>query len=985
MSCRISGHLANRPYTASLNDGSGLSIVLGLESQAVAQISTLGDVFHPSSSFEQSGDLKYVPISPSCTDAGTYRIPDTDKIGRVVNLGRASDGRYLDNKFQITFNYDYAQKESIEILRKLQLDIHEICKFNSHEELLNMTLTGAAQWSMRTKLSSFYRINTRSLVFSEDECAILGGGSTIRGKVKARDLNAVESGQQNYFPTLGIRVQPSSVIHEDKIDDLMPFCIKADAVVQENVVGSISTVEEFLQSPLANVTFVRSISSVSWKPGYHPLKSGEARIVVTPSLYNELFGEDDAFGEGGTAMDVYTRSPPADAPHDNSIYTAEEHEFVRTEHVMIIREHKISTTDGVNKVSLCVRYIFMEDCKIAYKDVDFTLKNVIEEEGYVKVDEYLNCIIYGHINVDGQASLIIHHTPWCPILLSKFDGYFSLDELDRHTITAMSFHYAQAVVKTLTNPSDPIQTNQSIFGNALTAIAMRVHSSRRAHEDNCVAARMGLSLLVGHREGKSPLATKNHGLQVVEVRKYERRQRQIDKTRLTETKLDCHVGRSSKNILSMARTNDQRTYYLEQALKIIMHSRLTNKKRSPSAQHALLTTMERSGNFSEECIATLRSLVDSLKGNSEHDSALSIAEDLLAELAEVETEEEKKAILIRVVNDWLKTSRVTGKHRPPTFQHALVTTMERSGKVDVQLTTSLRSSVDSLQGSRGEYDTSIAEDLLAELASASSEEEKTAILNRVVNDWIKTSRVTGKHRPPTAQDALIATMERSGKIDLQLTTALRSLVDSLKGNSKPNSLDIQPRQVGEEVLIYQLQQTPEKQKIMVPIAMQLLYETTVPKATAQARHSYQLYQEVLTPVGNQLQPISMIQCDPAELLFWPQDSNGTSTRGWVTRIVVLKDLYYPLTPVFYTPKDKAEELKWENAFNDSFGKSVAKFKKKEELLAIRCNKYSVTYIPPLLGHTVGETRDRITALEKKCTSAYHRLLWCEKNKKKVSA
>jgi len=517
ISCRISDHLANKPHTASLNDGSGLSIVLGLESRAVAQISTLGDIFFPNSSFEQRGELKYVPISPLCTDAGTYHIPDTDKIGRVVNLGRASDGRYKDNKFQITFNYDYAQKESIEILRKLQLDIHEICKFSSHEELLKTTLTDAFHWSTMTKLSFFYRIDTRSLVFSEDECAIFGGGSTIRGKVKARDLNAVESGQQNYFPTLGIPVQPSSVIHEDKIDDLMSFCNNADAVVQENVVASVSKVEEYVQSPLANVTFVRSISSVSWKPGYPPLKSGEPRIEVTPSLYNELLGEDDAFGEGGTAMDVYTRTPSANDPHDDSIYTAEEHEFVRTDHVSIIREHKISTTDGVNEVSSCVRYIFMEDCKIAYKDVDYTLKDVIEKEGYTKVDEYLKCIIYGHMNDDGQVSLIIHHTPWCPILLSKFDGYFSLDELDRHTITAMSFHYAQAVVKTFTNPSDPIQTNQSIFGNALTAIAMRVHSSCRAHEDNCVAARMGLSLLVGHREGKSPLASKNHGLQVVDT------------------------------------------------------------------------------------------------------------------------------------------------------------------------------------------------------------------------------------------------------------------------------------------------------------------------------------------------------------------------------------------------------------------------------------------------------------------------------------
>ena len=401
--------------------------------------------------------------------------------------------------------------------------------------------------------------------------------------------------------------------------------------------------------------------------------------------------------------------------------------------------------------------------------------------------------------------------------------------------------------------------------------------------------------------------------------------------------------------------------------------------------------MERSGNFSEECIATLRSLVDSLKGNSEHDSALSIAEDFLAELAEVETEEEKKAILLQVVNDWLKTSRITGNHRPAAAQHKLITTMERSGKVEDQIIATLRSLVDSLKGN-SEHDSalSIAEDLLAELAEASSEEEKKAVLIRVANDWIKTSRVTGKHRPPTFQHALVTTMERSGKVNEQLTTSMRTLIDPLRLSTHitnfhytlaDNSLNIQLPAVGKRVTIYQLQQTPNGKEVMVPIVMKLKYQATVPTATVQAQPSYQFYQEISTSIGKQLQPISMIQSDKPGIFFWPQDSNGTSTCGLVARVGVLKDHYYPLTPVFYTPKDKSEELKWENAFEASFGKSVAKFKKAEENLANRCAKYSVTYIPPLLGHTVSETRDRKLALEKKCESACKQSWYKGKSKK----
>ena len=168
---------------------------------------------------------------------------------------------------------------------------------------------------------------------------------------------------------------------------------------------------------------------------------------------------------------------------------------------------------------------------------------------------------------------------------------------------------------------------------------------------------------------------------------------------------------------------------------------------------------------------------------------------------------------------------------------------------------------------------------------------------------------------------------------------------------------------------------------MVPIVMKLKYQATVPTATVQVQPSYQFYQEISTSIGNQLQPISMIQSEKPGIFFWPQDSNDTSTRGWVTRVGSLSQ-YYPLTPIFYTPKDKAEELKWENAFFLSFGMPPISFKKTEESLANRCDEFSVTYIPPLLGHTVSETRDRKKALEKKCRSVQHEQNLGTRTKKK---
>ena len=113
--------------------------------------------------------------------------------------------RYGGLKFRCIFNWDYAQQRSIDVLHNLTRDIHEThLKFNSHEELKGMTMLTAYQWTVDNELSFFYRLDMRSIVLSPDECNVVGGAASVRGKVKSKQLNDVESGQQVRFVELGI-------------------------------------------------------------------------------------------------------------------------------------------------------------------------------------------------------------------------------------------------------------------------------------------------------------------------------------------------------------------------------------------------------------------------------------------------------------------------------------------------------------------------------------------------------------------------------------------------------------------------------------------------------------------------------------------------------------------------------------------------------------------------------------------------------------
>ena len=434
------------------------------------------------------------------------------------------------------------------LLHNLTRDIHEThLKFNSHEELKDMTMSTAHRWTVDNELSFFYRLDMRSIVLSPDECNVVGGAASVRGKVKSKQLNDVESGQQVRFVELGIPVQASSAVHEDKQDQLMSFCIDSDKEVQVKADVIVPKLEHLLGSTLASFQFIRGVSGASWKPGYAII---DGRVVVTPSLYDILLGVENSLGEGGCVQDLYHRTTSADAPHDSSIFVAEEHEHARTDHVVMIRNNKetVANKNG-GDVTKVVRYIFLEDCKISYQDVDYTLKDSILAEGYQLLDSYIKGYVYWFKNDDDQFSLIFYHTPWCPILLSYplfgkgSRKRYSLVELDRHADTAKLFHLYQAIDMFFGNPSDSIQTNQSMHGNSLTALAMRVYCDRRAHNDSQVAVRSGLALLLGLRD-VNPFEC--HTLQVVSLTQRERTQKQIDKTRKTERKNDSLIGMLSR-------------------------------------------------------------------------------------------------------------------------------------------------------------------------------------------------------------------------------------------------------------------------------------------------------------------------------------------------------------------------------------------------------------------------------------------------------
>ena len=87
------------------------------------------------------------------------------------------------------------------------------------------------------------------------------------------------------------------------------------------------------------------------------------------------------------------------------------------------------------------------------------------------------------------------------------------------------------------------------------------------------------------------------------------------------------------------------------------------------------------------------------------------------------------------------------------------------------------------------------------------------------------------------------------------------------------------------------------------------------------------------------------------------------------------DQYYPLTPIFRTTKDSAEELEWKKRFRHDFKVNPSQFKNSETKLEERCDTYSVDYISPCITDSVESTKDRKTAVAKKCKAAAERIKW----------
>ena len=175
-------------------------------------------------------------------------------------------------------------------------------------------------------------------------------------------------------------------------------------------------------------------------------------------------------------------------------------------------------------------------------------------------------------------------------------------------------------------------------------------------------------------------------------------------------------------------------------------------------------------------------MLDPLGTRSEHDSAIQIGIDLLDDLAEATTNDERNAIIANAVNDWIKTSRVDGKRRAPIHQHKLVTTIERDDRVS-ELAPTLRPLLDPLGSMKtrarsdcGDSAIEIAQDLTDELAEATTEEERHVIIDRMVNNGIKTSRVTGDRRKPFFQHELVETMLKDGRFN-GLVAILKGKID----------------------------------------------------------------------------------------------------------------------------------------------------------------------------------------------------------------
>ena len=82
---------------------------------------------------------------------------------------------------------------------------------------------------------------------------------------------------------------------------------------------------------------------------------------------------------------------------------------------------------------------------------------------------------------------------------------------------------------------------------------------------------------------------------------------------------------------------------------------------------------------------------------------------------------------------------------------------------------------------------------------------------------------------------------------------------------------------------------------------------------------------------------------------------------------------FPLTPVFCTPKDSTEELKWKNEFTNQFVVTPARFKQNETKLEERCKKYSIVYVKPQLEDSVDTTNSRRRDLNKKGKAAMDKI------------
>eukprot|EP00984_Skeletonema_dohrnii_P036050 scaffold36549_cov810-Skeletonema_dohrnii-CCMP3373.AAC.1 len=87
-------------------------------------------------------------------------------------------------------------------------------------------------------------------------------------------------------------------------------------------------------------------------------------------------------------------------------------------------------------------------------------------------------------------------------------------------------------------------------------------------------------------------------------------------------------------------------------------------------------------------------------------------------------------------------------------------------------------------------------------------------------------------------------------------------------------------------------------------------------------------------------------------------------------------MFYPLTPIFCTPKDETEEKAWILKFRQTFNNiTPSRFRQIETKLKERCEKYSVDYIAPCLQDSIEAINERKLSLQKKCKAAVDKIRW----------